>query len=56
MRPIFTNLNKSAKYFLDSEKFSVDEVMIPYYGRHSAKQYIHGKPIRFGYKVIILLF
>jgi len=25
--------------------------MVPYYGRHSAKQYIPGKPIRFGYKV-----
>jgi hypothetical protein len=24
--------------------------MIPYYGRHFAKQYIKGKPIRFGYK------
>ncbi|KAJ8936526.1 hypothetical protein NQ318_022614 [Aromia moschata] len=25
--------------------------MIEYYGRHGCKQYIHGKPIRFGYKV-----
>ena len=25
--------------------------MIPYYGRHSAKQYIHGKPVRYGFKV-----
>ena len=25
--------------------------MIPYYGRHGAKQHLHGKPIRFGYKV-----
>lgn len=24
--------------------------MIPYYGRHGCKQYIKGKPIRFGYK------
>ena len=29
----------------------MDEVMIPYYGRHSAKQYIRGKPIRYGFKV-----
>ena len=25
--------------------------MIPYYGKHSAKQFIRGKPIRFGFKV-----
>ena len=35
-----------------SEKYSIDEIMVPYYGRHSSKQYIRGKPIRFGYKVI----
>ncbi|XP_055848110.1 piggyBac transposable element-derived protein 3-like [Episyrphus balteatus] len=29
---------------------SIDEQMIPYYGRHSAKMFIRGKPIRFGYK------
>ena len=25
--------------------------MVPYYGRNGLKQHIHGKPIRFGYKV-----
>nr|CAD7404831.1 unnamed protein product [Timema poppensis] len=29
----------------------LDEAMVPYYGRRGAKQQIHGKPIRFGYKV-----
>jgi len=24
--------------------------MVPYYGRHSAKQFVRGKPIRFGFK------
>nr|XP_023018967.1 piggyBac transposable element-derived protein 3-like [Leptinotarsa decemlineata] len=33
----------------DQEKEN-DESMIPYYGKHHAKQYIKGKPIRFGYK------
>ena len=28
----------------------IDESMIPYYGRHSNKQFICGKPIRWGYK------
>jgi hypothetical protein len=51
MRPIFANLNKAGRWFVESGKFSVDEVMIPYYGRHSSKQFIHGKPIRYGFKV-----
>ena len=28
--------------------------MIPYFGRHSCKQFIRGKPIRFGYKIWML--
>jgi DNA excision repair protein ERCC-6 len=33
---------------------SVDECMIPYFGRHSSKQFIRGKPIRFGFKLWVL--
>lgn len=51
VRPIFANLNKAGQWFVEGEQYSVDEVMIPYYGRHSSKQFIHGKPIRYGYKV-----
>ena len=29
--------------------------MVPYFGRHSAKMFIRGKPIRFGYKNWILV-
>ncbi|XP_064480960.1 piggyBac transposable element-derived protein 2-like [Ornithodoros turicata] len=32
------------------EDLSIDESMIPYHGRHFAKQFIRGKPIRFGFK------
>ncbi|XP_066943510.1 piggyBac transposable element-derived protein 3-like [Macrobrachium rosenbergii] len=32
-------------------KLSVDESMVPYYGRHSAKMFIQGMPLRFGYKI-----
>ena len=28
---------------------SIDESMMPYYGSHSCKMFIKGKPIRFGY-------
>ena len=29
---------------------SIDESMVPYFGRHPSKQFIRGKPIRWGYK------
>ncbi|XP_066958591.1 piggyBac transposable element-derived protein 3-like [Macrobrachium rosenbergii] len=29
----------------------MDESMVPYYGQHSAKMFIQGKPIKFGYKI-----
>ena len=37
-------------FFLE-QHISVDESMVPYYGKHGAKQYIHGQPIKFGYKM-----
>jgi hypothetical protein len=52
VRPLFTELNKRfIMCFPRQKNLAVDESMVPYYGRHSAKQYIRGKPIRFGYKV-----
>ena len=52
VRPLFTELNRRFITFFPRQKnLAVDESMVPYYGRHSAKQYIRGKPIRFGYKV-----
>ncbi|ERL96017.1 hypothetical protein D910_00810, partial [Dendroctonus ponderosae] len=38
------------KYGGLDENISIDESMIPYYGKHYAKRYIRGKPIRFGLK------
>lgn len=32
------------------KNFSLDEAMEPYYGPHSMKQFIRGKPIRYGFK------
>ncbi|RXN29869.1 piggyBac transposable element-derived 3-like protein [Labeo rohita] len=51
VRPIFQELNSSYKILPFSKWLSVDESMIPYYGRHGYKQFIKGKPIRYGYKV-----
>ncbi|XP_037928824.1 piggyBac transposable element-derived protein 2-like [Teleopsis dalmanni] len=33
-----------------SHDLSIDEQMLPYFGRHSCKMFICGKPIRFGFK------
>ena len=30
---------------------SIDESMVPYYGRHSSKMFMKAKPIRFGHKL-----
>ena len=38
----------------DARKYVIDESMIPYYGRHSAKQAILNKPIRMGFKSFCL--
>src|SRR6218665_1620670 len=52
LRPLFDKLNK---IFMENwpvqQDISIDESMVPYYGRHSSKQFIRGKPIRFGFKV-----
>jgi len=32
-------------------KLSIDEQMVPYFGSHSCKMYMKGKPVRFGFKV-----
>ena len=37
-----------------SQYLSIDEQMVPYFGRHSAKMFIRSKPIRFGYKLWVL--
>ena len=50
VRLLFDILNTSFKRFASANNFSVDESMIPYYGRHGMKQVIRGKPIQFGFK------
>jgi hypothetical protein len=51
VRPIFAMLNERfLLYNPKQQNMSIDESMIPYYGRHSCKQFIRGKPIRFGFK------
>lgn len=52
MRPLFDIINKKFYMFRPFEEHhSVDEAMVPYYGQHGSKQFIRGKPIRWGYKL-----
>ncbi|RZC34126.1 DDE Tnp 1 7 domain containing protein, partial [Asbolus verrucosus] len=51
LRPLFDILNKKFfEYVLAEENHSIDESMIPYFGRQNGKQFIRRKPIRWGYK------
>lgn len=50
IRPVIELMNKKFMNLAPLEEHhSVDESMIPYYGRHPTKQFIRGKPIRWGY-------
>lgn len=52
LRPLINALKtKCLQYFVPQEHLDFDESMIKYYGRHNCKQFIRGKPIRFGYKM-----
>lgn len=49
--PLINKLNEKCMKFVPNESFfSFDETMVPYFGRHGCKQFIRGKPIRFGFK------
>ncbi|KAF2900296.1 hypothetical protein ILUMI_05891 [Ignelater luminosus] len=49
--PLIEELNvKFRQHGRLQESLSIDESMIPYYGKHYAKQFIRGKPIRFGFE------
>lgn len=50
--PLYNLLDVALQRFgIFHSDLSIDEAMVPYYGKHSAKMYMKGKPIRFGYKI-----
>jgi hypothetical protein len=52
IRPLLSLLNKNFSQFgVFTDCISIDESMIPYFGKFGIKMFIRGKPIRFGYKV-----
>ena len=51
IRSLADALNQKFKQFgIFSKELSIDEQIVRYYGRSSLKQFIRGKPIRFGFK------
>ena len=55
LRPLLLMLNKRfATYQPNEQSLSIDESMVPYYGRHGTKQCIRNKPIRFVFKTWVL--
>lgn len=43
-------MKKFLQWGVFHENISIDESMVKYFGHHPAKQFIRGKPVRFGYK------
>ena len=55
LRPLMNNLQrKFIKHGGFPEYLAIDESMIPYFGKHFAKQFTRGKSIWFGYKMLAL--
>ena len=51
IQPLQDRVNASLQQFGVFEKdLTIDEQMVPYFGRHSANTFIRSKPIRFNYK------
>ncbi|KRX51928.1 PiggyBac transposable element-derived protein 3 [Trichinella sp. T9] len=49
--PFARQRHKHRQFYIFHEQLSIDEGMLPYYGHHSCKLLIRGKPIRFGSKI-----
>ena len=52
VKPLYDLINSLIiRFGIFHDRLSIDESMVPYFGRHSCKQFIRSKPIRFGYKI-----
>ena len=51
MRPLIDKLNEQClANYLSEQSVSIDESMVPYFGRQGCKKYMRNKPIKYGYK------
>ena len=56
IKPIYDMINEKIVQFRILHEFlSVDESKVPYFGRHSCKQFIKSKPVRFGFNLWVLV-
>lgn len=52
IRPVMEMLKlRCISNFVPERELAYDESMVKYFGRHGCKQFIRGRPIRFGYKI-----
>ena len=52
---LFNAVNKQCvAHYKPEQHLSIDKFMVPYFGKHGAKQYIHGKLLKFGCKLWVL--
>ena len=52
VHPLSHKLLLNCKQFgILHKKLSIDKSMVPYRGKHSIKQFIRNRPVRFGYKI-----
>ncbi|MGH0127209.1 UNVERIFIED_CONTAM: hypothetical protein FKN15_074544 [Acipenser sinensis] len=52
MHPLFDMMNTQfTAHWPVEQDLDVDDAVFAYYGRHSGKQFMRGKPIQWGYKV-----
>ena len=52
VNPLLRMMDESClKNFIPEKNISIDESMVPYFGRHGYKQCTQTKPVKFGYKL-----
>lgn len=55
VRPLLDSINRQCLLnYQPTQNVSIDRSIVPYFGRHGMKQYIHGKPVKFGYKLWVM--
>lgn len=57
LRPLKNILkNHFFKFFVPQQALNYDESIVKYFSRHSCKQFVRGKPIRFGFKTWYIIY
>lgn len=52
VQPMYDLMNRNLlKFGIFHQELSIDESIVPYYGKHGCKMYMKAKPIRFGFKL-----